>query len=324
MTVAILGGTGFIGQQTVRRIRARGEDVLVIHRGNNLPDPLPDRVRAQQVDRADVEGLVRAFRDHGVTTAVDIIALTLANTAGVREAVGAIGGRYVMLSGADVYANYGGMIGRDAVEPDLVPLTEDAPLRQSRFPYRGNPRRPAGIDPEILENYDKIVIEEAAFADPRLRTTVLRPGMTFGPGDKQRRFGWALGALQAGGRVAVDERAIGWRSSYGYVIDVADAIALAALAPKAEGRIYNIAQAEARTVGEWLPVLAAAMGRTVEVVSVPPEARGLMADRADAMDLRFPLVVDSTRIRKELGFVETASEREALLATLAAEGIPAA
>lgn len=319
MTIAILGGTGFIGTQTIKRLLAHGEDVLVIHRGNNVPDSPASGVSCRLADRADSIALTSLLREHGVSTVIDIIALTLGNTAAVREAVAAIGGRYVMLSGADVYANYGGMIGRDAVEPRQTPATEDSPLRQSRFPMRGSTRLPKGIDPEIFENYDKLVIEEAALADPRFATTVLRPGMTFGPGDKQHRLGWAVAAVGQGGVVKVDARALAWQSSYGFVTDVADAIALAAISPKAVGRIYNIAQPKARSVGDWLKTVAGAVGTTISIEAVPPAARGVMAERADATDLRFPLTIDSGRIRAELDFVEVVSEAEAILQTIAYE-----
>ena len=42
-------------------------------------------------------------------------------------------------------------------------------------------------------------------------------------------------------------------------------------------------------------------------------------ERADASDLRYPLTLDTTRIRTELGFVEPTPERDALLATVATE-----
>lgn len=319
MTIAILGGTGFIGRQVIKRLRDHGETVLLLHRGNNVPDPLPAGVTARQVDRNDAPALAALFRQFSVTAAIDVIALTLAQTAGVREAAALSGVRYVMVSGGDVYASFGAMIGRDSAEPNAPALREDAPLRTSRFPLRGSTRLPKGIDPELLENYDKIVIEEAAFADKRLETTVLRPGMTFGPGDRQHRFGWVVGAARAGSRVAVDARAMGWKSSYGFVTDVADAIALAALEPKAAGRIYNIAQPEARSVAEWIRTFADAVGTKVEIVPVGPEAGGLLADRAGASDLRYHLALDSTRIRDELGFVELVSEAEALMQTIAYE-----
>jgi hypothetical protein len=64
---------------------------------------------------------------------------------------------------------------------------------------------------------------------------------------------------------------------------------------------------------------AVVLNTPIEVLEVPPEQRGLQADRADASDLRYPLTLDTTRIRTELGFREIVAERDALLATIADE-----
>jgi nucleoside-diphosphate-sugar epimerase len=94
---------------------------------------------------------------------------------------------------------------------------------------------------------------------------------------------------------------------------------LAATSPKAAGRIYNVGQNFVRTPIEWLLSFAVVLNRSVEVVEVPPENRGLQAERADASDLRYPLTLDNSRIRAELGFSEIVPEREALLRTIASE-----
>jgi nucleoside-diphosphate-sugar epimerase len=44
-----------------------------------------------------------------------------------------------------------------------------------------------------------------------------------------------------------------------------------------------------------------------------------MFERAEASNMDYPLTLDSTRIRAELGYAETISEREALERTIAWE-----
>ncbi|HTM79206.1 MAG TPA: hypothetical protein VL133_16450, partial [Devosia sp.] len=58
------------------------------------------------------------------------------------------------------------------------------------------------------------------------------------------------------------------------------------------------------------------MGVSAEVVVVPASANGIMADRAEASNLAYPLTLDSSRIRAELGFAEIVPEREALERTI--------
>ena len=164
----------------------------------------------------------------------------------------------------------------------------------------------------MFDDYDKILLEDAALGNDRFETTVIRAPMIFGPGDKQRRFAWATEAVSKGGRIALDARAADWGNSYGHVTDVAEAMVMAALSPAAAGRIYNVGQDFVRTPVVWLERFAALLDREITIEIVPPEAKGLLFERAEANDLSYPLTLDTTRIREELGFREVLSEDEAL------------
>lgn len=318
MTVAIIGGTGFIGTAVAERLAGRGLAPVVVARGEH-PVDLPRGAVFERGDRMDEARLTDIFRSHGVDTVIDIFALGLRNTRPVMEAAAAIGGRYLLLSSVDVYANYGGLLRKETPPVQVAPAKETDPLRVSRYPYRGNSRRPQGVENDLFEDYDKIVLEEAALGDARFATTVIRAPMIFGPGDKQHRFRWAIEAVKRGGLVKLDERAGRWPNSYGYLTDVAEAITLAALDPRAAGRIYNVGQPFVRTPIEWLLTFAVVMNTRIEVETVPATEQALLFERAEASDLRYPLTLDTTRIRDELGFAEVVPEREALLATIAYE-----
>lgn len=318
MTVAIIGGTGFIGTAVAERLVGRGLAPVVVARGEH-PVNLPAGAVFERSDRVDEARLTDIFRAHGVDTVIDIFALGLRNTRAVMEATAKTGGRYLLLSSVDVYANYGGLLRKESPPVQAAPAKETDPLRTSRYPYRGNSRRPKGVENDLFEDYDKIVLEEAALGDTRFATTVIRAPMIFGPGDKQHRFRWAIEAVKRGGLVKLDERAGKWPNSYGYLTDVAEAIALAALDPRAAGRIYNVGQPFVRTPIEWLLTFGVVMNIPIEVETVPAAEQALLFERAEASDLRYPLTLDTARIREELGFAEVVSEREALLATIAYE-----
>jgi nucleoside-diphosphate-sugar epimerase len=313
MTVAVLGGSGFIGGAVVGRLLAHGETPVVIARGKHPKPTVP--VVFEEADRMDSARLVEIFRAHDIDTVIDILALTMRNTAPILEAMTAIGGRYVLISSVDVYANYGGLIGKDQPAILTAPAKEDDPLRALRYPFR-DPEKPD----DFFHDYDKIVIEDAALAEDGFESTVVRLPMVFGPGDGQHRFAWAIEAVKVGGDlIALDERAARWSNTYGYVADVAEAIVLAALHPKAAGRTYNAGQPFARTPLEWLLTFGFVMGRRIEVETVPAERKGLMWEMAETTDLRYPLTVDTTRIREELGFTEPTPELDALRMTIADE-----
>lgn len=318
MTVAIIGGTGFIGSAVAERLVLRGLSPVVVARGEH-PVKLPQGVIFEAGDRMDQAGLEAIFRTHGVDTVIDIYALGMLNTRAVLEATASVGGRYLLLSSVDVYSNYGGLLRKESPVVQTEPARETDPLRGFRYPYRGNPHRPKGVSAELFEDYDKIVLEDAALGDSRFAATVIRAPMIFGPGDKQHRFKWAIDEVKRGGLIKLDERAGKWPNSYGYVTDVAEAIALAALDPRAAGRTYNVGQSFVRNPVQWLLSFAVMLNTPIEVETVPATEKALLFERAEATDLRYPLTLDTTRIRQELGFTEVVAERDALLATIAYE-----
>lgn len=318
MRVAVIGGTGFVGTAVARRLLERGIEPVAVARGQH-PVDLPPGTIIEFGDRMDEARMAEILRVHKIDTVIDIFCLGLLNTRSVLEAVARRGGRYVMLSAVDVYANYGGLLRREEPVPLLRPAREDDALRSFRYPYRGNPRRPQGVDDVMLDDYDKIPIEVAALADRRFDATIIRSASIFGPGDKQHRFGWMVAALTKGGTTWLDERAAYWGNSYGYIDDVAEAMVLAALSDDAARQIYNVGQSVVRTPVQWLERLAAVMGLKATVELVPPGAKGLQWERAEASDLRYPLTLDTSRIREELGFAEIVPEDEALAETIAYE-----
>ena len=315
MTIAIISGTGFLGTATARRLRERGADVLVVARGKS-PVALPDGVKFEKADRMDSARIAELLKANGVTAVIDIFALSLKNSEPVIEAAAKAGARYILVSSTDVYSNYGGLLKKEAppVRPD--PATEDSPLRALRYPYRGNPRRPQGVEDDLFENYDKIPIEEYALAHGAPEATVMRLPMIFGPDDKQHRFGWAIKGAKKGEPFRLDRRGAGWLNSYAYIDDVAEALTLAALSPEAAGRVYNVAQPFVRTQADWARTILTLMGLDSEIVLVDPTDNGVLADRADSSDLAYPLTLDSQRIRAELGYSEIVPEEQALRRTI--------
>jgi len=314
VTVAIVGGSGFLGRHVALRLLEHGARPLVIHRGNE-PANLPETVSIAHADRTDEAALVELFRAHGVKVVIDIFALSLGNTLPVINAAARQGARYVLTSSVDVYSNYAGLLRKETPPIRLAPATEDSPLRSMRYPYRGNPRRPKGVSDDLFDNYDKLVLEETAAAAD-LDAVIIRPPMIFGVADKQRRFGWVVDNAKPGQPFAIDERAFGWLNSYGHVEDVAEAMVLAALSPKASGKTYNVGQNFVRTASEWAAHLLPMLGID-STVTAAQAGQGVWADRADAMDLRYPLTLDTSLIRADLGFAEVVDEDTALRRTLA-------
>jgi nucleoside-diphosphate-sugar epimerase len=115
--------------------------------------------------------------------------------------------------------------------------------------------------------------------------------------------------------ILLDEALEGWRRAHCYVEDVAHALVLAVTNDAATGRIYNVSYERTGTEVEWIREIARVCGWPGEIVlarsDLLPEAL-----REDAYDLRQDYVIDSSRIRLELGYGEVVSEDEALRRTI--------
>jgi hypothetical protein len=147
MRVLILGGTLFIGRRIARELLARGDDVMVVHRGQTEPAELSGcaHVHAARSALAEVAGQLRGFRPDAV---IDTRAMTAADADAVLPHLP--DAHLVLLSSIDVYRAYELLLAGHGGEP--VPLTEQSPVRSERYPLRD-------LLPGLGEHYDKLDVE---------------------------------------------------------------------------------------------------------------------------------------------------------------------
>ena len=310
MKVLVLGGTLFIGPQVVRRLVRAGCEVTVFHRGRSNAE-LPDGVEHLLGDRTDLRSHANALRAQKPDVVLDMRPLDDTDAQAVMDVFAGCARRVVAVSSVDVYRAYGKLIGIEKGPPDPVPLTEESPLRERLYPYRGEtPRSPE--DPRRrLDDYDKILAERAFLSDDRLPGTVLRLPMVYGPLDYQHRLYPYLKRMDDGRpAILLDEVQYGWRDSRAYVGNVGHAVSLAVLRNEAAGRVYNVAEPEPQTEAEWVRRVGRAVGWKGEVVAVPAGRLG------EEGDFTHDLVVASHRIRAELGYDEEVPEERALSETI--------
>ena len=114
--------------------------------------------------------------------------------------------------------------------------------------------------------------------------------------------------------ILLDEGMASWRWSKGYVEDMAHAVTLAVTDECAAGRVYNVAEEDAPTQAEWTATVARAAGWNGRVLVLPPNQtpKHLANDMNTAQDL----VVDTRRIRAELGYAEQHPPEVALHRTI--------
>ena len=307
MKVLVLGATGFIGPPLVRALTGLGHKVLAVSRHTEAP--------GLALDRGDPDAVAGAAS--GADAVVDLLAMTLASTQPLLDRLAGNVGRYVLASSGDVYRQYGALHRLEPLDHPSESLDEAAPLRTALYPYRATPRRAADDPAAWMDDYDKIPIERALAERPDLNGVAVRLPMVFGPKDRQRRFAWAIRPMLAKAAVIeVDAQWAAWRTGYGYVDDVAAGLALATTHPAASGA-YNLGPAEAGDHAQWAARFAALLGWTGELRPIPRERVAAPVRAAlDSLDLAWPMVTDTRRIRAELGYREAVAPEDALRRTV--------
>lgn len=298
MRVVIVGGTGFLGPDVVSRLVQRGGEVLIVHRGDTEAD-LPETVRHLHADRRDLGDLASDLRRFDPEVAVDMRPMTEADARTFVDVFTGLVDRSVIVSSSDVYRAYGRLGRTEPGSPDPTPLAETAPLREALFADRdARPHDRAGS----LEEYDKILVERTVRAEPRLRATVLRLGFVHGP--RSYRHYQFLKRMDDGRQaIILDEPFARWRGTYAYSENVAEAIVLACRHPAAAGQTYNVGESEPFTTAELVDKLGTAAGWRGRVLPVATQA--LPQGRRVTMALDQDFILDTTKIRRELGYGET-------------------
>jgi len=316
MRTLIIGGTGFIGSHVASALARRGDDVVVAHRGRTGGAPT-DGVAVAHADDEDPAAIAAVARDFGAEIVVDQIAMTEARTAPLLDALRGRIARYVLISSIDVYKVFGALRRREACDPHPASVTEDAPLRDSRFPYRGDtPRRPGK---DLFDRYDKVPVERIV-RQADLPWTILRLPFVYGPRDRQLRLsGYVWRIAERRPVLPIEVKTADWRMTHDYVSNAASAIALAATHPAAEFQVFNLGEETALSQREWASEICRATGGTTEIrdvaaASCPPHLLRL----SGLFDLDISMLIDSKRLRGSLGYSETVARDEALRRTIEA------
>jgi nucleoside-diphosphate-sugar epimerase len=297
MRILVIGGTCLTGPFVVRRLHEMGHEVVVFHRGQHETH-LPPDVRHIHADRQQLAKHADEFRQFAPDVVLDNIALTEQHARSLMETFRGITRRVVVPSSMDVYRAYGRLHGTEPGPPDPVPLTEDAPLRE-KLSHAG-------------ASHEKRWVEREVMNDPELPGTVLRLPMIYGPGDYSHRLFAHLKRMDdQRPAIILPKGWAGQRAARGYAENMAAAIVLAVLDERATGRIYNVAEPEDFSRAEWVRRIGQAVGWNGDIV-VDPE-QGIEPEAVQHW------VIDTSRIRNELGYAEPVPLDEALRRTIAWE-----
>jgi nucleoside-diphosphate-sugar epimerase len=303
--ILVLGGTGFLGRHLTYHLLERGHEVSVFHRGKRDVS-FPRQVVHIHGDRHRLREQASAFAAFSPEVVVDLIAFTEADAQSTIKVFRDKAERLVSASSMDVYQAYGSFRRLESSAPISRPLSEDAPLRTTLFPYRAAAKNKNAL----WFNYEKILVERIVMQNDSLPAVVLRLPQVFGPHDPQHRLRTYLKRMDAKENIIIGEAKARWRWTRGYVEDIAVGLALAVENRSAVGEIFNIGEKEAEREIDWIKRIGRAAKWQGEIEVVPEDT--LPKDLVEPYDWNHDLAGDTRRIRHTLGYRETVSPGEAM------------
>ena len=310
MKILVIGGTNFIGPYVVHQLLKMEYEVIVFNRGQTTVG-LPLEVRFLKGDRHNLLDYKSEFENLAPHVVLDMISYTAKDARDVVNTFKDIARRVVAISSQDVYRARDILWQRETGIIDPTPLTEDSPLRSQLYPYRSLSNDPFAHD------YDKIPVEQVYLEAKDFPATIIRLPMVYGAGDIWHRFYPYIKRMSDRRRAIVLEKTIAeWQGCYGYVENVAHAIALAVDNHKATGRIYNVCELPT-SEADWVKAIAHVMGWQGKVIIIPKSQMPNTWELKENLSQHW--VTDSTRIRTELGYTEIIDRYEALKRTIAWE-----
>jgi nucleoside-diphosphate-sugar epimerase len=317
MRILVIGGTNFMGPLVVRSLSEQGHEVTVFHRGQTRAD-LPSGVKELLGDRRSLAGNADELQRLAPEVVLDMIPAIEQDAVEVMSVFRGVALRVVAISSQDVYRAFGRVNDKESGPVESGQITEESPLRENLYPYRSETPRDQDDPKRWQDDYDKILVERILMSDGDLPGTILRLPMVYGPGDYQHRlFRYLKRMDDHRPAILLDEAEAWWRWTHGYVENVADAIALAMTDERAAGRIYNVGEPFTFTMAEWVEKVGKSAGWQGKVVLVP---RGRLPEPLRCgINAEQDIVVDTSRIREELGYQERVELEEALRSTVSWE-----
>ena len=317
MRILLIGGRGFIGPSVIARLRGAGHSVILFDRGGRKD--IHADLEHILGDRQNIGAYVDEFRRAQPEVVVDLILSSGRQGTELMHTFTGIARRVVAISSIDVYRACGVLHGLEPGSLQPVPLTEDSDLRTKLETY---PPQQIKMLQKVFgwldDSYDKIPVEQAVISQKDLPGTVLRLPFVYGPGDRLHRLYPILKRVDDGRTtILLEQDLAAFRGPRGYVDNVAAAIALAATDERASGRIYNVAEQPCHSEFEWTEIVARAAGFPGEIKVVPSAQSP--AHLKPTGNWKQHWSADSSRIRRELDYIEPVPLAKALAETIAWE-----
>ena len=310
MRVIITGATGFIGRRACMVLSGNSHDVFGCVINSEEKALLPDKISALVVGEIAGETNWRKYLAQGDTivhlaarvhimheSALNPIAeFRRVNTAGTinlaRQAAAAGAKRLVFMSTIGVNGNDSG----------------------SNFYTESDVPQPHN-DYSVSKYEAEMELRKVA-AETGLEVVILRAPLVYGPGNPGNFLSLLRFLRKA---IPLPLASVHNVKSFLYVGNLVDAIKICAVHPAAAGNTYLVSDTEYISTPDLLRKLAQAMGVTARLFPFPPALlkflAGIAGKSAAVERLTASLAVDSSKIRKELGWCPPFTLNDGIQAT---------
>ncbi|TYL55497.1 epimerase [Nocardioides sp. BGMRC 2183] len=297
----VIGGTGPTGPHVLQGLVDRGHDVSMLHRGAHEPPGLPD-VRHIHADPHFPETLTEALGD----SEYDAVVATYGRMKVTGEFFAGRTGQLVCVGGVPVYRGF--------VEPQgsrpwgmKVNAREDSPMADTA-------EVPAKFAMQIL-NAERSVMERASAG--AYRASYVRYPQIYGPRNIVP-WEWAvLKRIQDGRPFMILPDDGLWLIFRAAAQNAAAAIlAIVDQPDTANGESYNVADDDQFTMRQWAETVAELCGGELDFIGIPSLIAPSAMNEFLAPASRPHMMVDSSKIRTQLGHRDVITAREALQETV--------
>lgn len=301
MKALVIGGTGPTGPYLVNGLIARGYDVAMLHRGTHELDENPPEVEHIHVDPHFRETLDPVLKGRKF----DIVIATYGRIRVIAEALIGLTERLITIGGPP---SYRGMFNPEANFPEGMPI-----------PTPENAQRVASSEEAsfgwLIRQTEETVM--GYHAAGHYNATIFIYPMVYGPNqigglewlamrraqDKRRQI-----ILPDGGLTIV---------SRGFAENMAHAVLLAVDNPKASaGKIYNCADEQALTLGQWVQMVGRCMDWEFEICGVPDQFAHTARDFFPLGTTAHHQLLDIFQIRHDLGYRDLVPMQEGIRRTV--------
>ena len=295
MRALVIGGTGPTGHFIVNGLRERGYAVAMLHSGRHEVPEIPDDVEHIHTDPFREDALREALG----TRKFDVCVATYGRLRVTARVLVGRCGRFISVGGGPAYRGY--------MNPGL--------LRPAGLPVP-TPETAALVASEAEDTKGvRIARSEAIVFEQHPSATHFRYPYVYGPYQLVPRE-WCVVRRIRDRRpfIVLPEDGL-TLCHYGYAENLAHAVLLAVDQPEASaGQIYNCGDEEVLTLRQVVEIVASALARPLEIVSMP-YSLALCARPLVMQSLATHRVFDLAKLRTQLGYRDRVPAREALART---------